>query len=225
MPTSAIVTGVGTVLLMPPAFGAELEPEVQAAGYGPVSCVNSREALSEVFATCIPQLLLAFSTGVVVPTEYLARDGLLAVNIHGAPPSYPGRDPHHFAAYDGATCYGATLHRMVAAVDQGAVIRVSLQEVSPTTPPHELMAIGVRHGLALARAFLAELARGRVPAPDPQLRWTASVRRRRDFQQLCRIAPDIDRQEFERRLHATSMPGYSNLVLTLHGHTFRLDPP
>lgn len=214
----------GVVLLMPQAFGDALAEPANALGYGNVACVNSGDGLLAAFEGSSPRLLLAFATGVIVPEAILASPGLLAVNVHGAPPSYPGRDPHHFAAYDGASSFGATLHRMVRAVDQGPVLRVSVEPVPPLSSPSELMAIGVRHGLALAREFLAGLAAGKAPTPDPRLGWSGPVRRRSDFLRLCRIEPGISREEFERRLRATTVPGYRNLTIELHGRTFRIDP-
>lgn len=211
------------VLLMPQDYGDMLAPAAKASGYPRAACVNSRDALLREFEQGAPGLLLGFATGVVVPAEILARPGLIAANVHGAPPSFPGRDPHHFAAYERATCYGATLHYMAPAVDQGPVIRVSLQEVAPDLPPVDLMGIGIAHGLELARGFLEELAHGHWPKPDPALRWTGPVRRRQDFLALCRLSPDISAEEFQLRLHATSMPGRNNLVVELHGRTFRLE--
>lgn len=212
------------LLLMPQEFGDELGGVARGLGFGPVACVNSREALAQAVAAQPPAVLLAFATGVIVPPEVLARPGLVAANVHGASPAYPGRDPHHFAAYEGATCFGASLHYMVRAVDQGPLVRVSTEAVAADATPAELMAVGVRHGMALARWFLQACAATGAPAPDPDLRWSGPVRRRSDFLALCRITPDLPRDEFERRLRATSMPGYANLVLTLHGRTFRIAP-
>lgn len=214
----------GVVLLMPSEFGAALAASASAAGYGPVTCTNTREGLNAAFANSSPRLLLSFSTGVIVPAEILESRNLLAMNVHGAPPSYPGRDPHHFAAYEGARVYGATLHFMVRTVDAGPLIRTSLEEVTPDCEPVELMAIGVRHGLALAEAVLTELASGAMPAVDPALCWLGPVRKRSDFLRLCQVEPGMSREEFDRRLRATSMPGYRNLTVALHGQTFRIDP-
>jgi len=49
------------------------------------------------------RLLVSFSTGVVVPAELIAAFPAGAYNVHAASPDYPGRDPHHFAVYEGAS--------------------------------------------------------------------------------------------------------------------------
>src|SRR5262249_229160 len=56
--------------------------------------------------------LISHSTSVIVPASVLEVLQGRAVNIHAASPRYPGRDPHHFAIYDGAARYGATAHVM-----------------------------------------------------------------------------------------------------------------
>jgi methionyl-tRNA formyltransferase len=69
-------------------------------------------------------MLLSHSTSVIVPGKLLEPFGERALNIHAASPDYPGRDPHHFAVYDGVRRYGATLHRMARKVDAGAILDV-----------------------------------------------------------------------------------------------------
>lgn len=69
------------------------------------------------------ECLLAFNTGVIVPANALARYQR-AYNFHAAPPTYPGRDPHHWAVYDNAEEYGVTAHVMSERVDEGPIIAV-----------------------------------------------------------------------------------------------------
>ena len=75
-------------------------------------------------------VLAAFGTGVIVPPDLLARYDR-AYNFHAAPPAYPGRDPHHWAAYDWATVYGATVHIMTERVDAGPIVGVAELECEP----------------------------------------------------------------------------------------------
>lgn len=220
-----MVAGGPLVLLMPSGFGDQLRPLARSLGFGEAVCVNNASALQVAFDAGSPRVLLSFSTGVIVPAALLERPGLVAANVHGAPPSFPGRDPHHWAVYEGADRYGATLHYMVRAVDQGPVIAATLEPVPAQATPADLMAVGVRHGLELARRFLSELAASGAPPTDPGLAWSGRIRRRSDFLALCRIGPDILPAELERRVRATAMPGYANLVLELHGRRFRIEQP
>jgi methionyl-tRNA formyltransferase len=67
--------------------------------------------------------LIAFSSPVIVPPLVLAALGYGAYNFHPGPPEYPGWAPAHFALYDGATEFGATLP--VAVTPQPAALRSS----------------------------------------------------------------------------------------------------
>lgn len=68
-------------------------------------------------------VLIGFSTGVIVPLDILKRFEF-AYNFHGAPPEYPGRDPHYWAVKDGAETFGCTCHVMAERVDEGAIVDV-----------------------------------------------------------------------------------------------------
>src|SRR5579871_3675292 len=68
--------------------------------------------------------LVAFATPVVVPSGVLDTLGYGAYNFHPGPPAYPGWAPAHFALYEGAAEFGATVHAMAARVDSGPIIEV-----------------------------------------------------------------------------------------------------
>jgi folate-dependent phosphoribosylglycinamide formyltransferase PurN len=69
-------------------------------------------------------ILIGFSTGVIVPSKILERFDL-AINFHGGTPEYPGRDPHYWAIHDDAETFGCTCHFMSERVDEGQIINVS----------------------------------------------------------------------------------------------------
>src|SRR6202451_1914372 len=93
--------------------------------------------------------LIAFVTAEIVPPSVLARLGYGAFNFHPGPPNYPGWAPAHFALYDQARQFGATLHVMVEQVDAGPIIDASFFPV-----PADISVFGLE-GLAYAR--LAQL--------------------------------------------------------------------
>lgn len=168
-------------------------------------------------------LIVAFCTSVIVPEEILLIPGLRAINVHGALPAFPGRDPHHFAHYARAHEYGATLHYMAASVDSGPIIEIESFLVRPDMTPSELLQEATAAGLALIQRFFQVLATGVWPTPSSTLSWGKFKTTRKDFVNLCKIDPAISRDEFERRRLATSMPGYSNLYIEMYGYRFRLD--
>ena len=169
--------------------------------------------------------VIGFGTGLIVPARILDVPGMRAINIHAASPDFPGRDPHHFAAYESARVYGATMHHMIRRVDAGPIIMVELRPVAREPRPEALLAMGNDCGRVLVERLFEHLAHGTgVPAPDPALRWSGTVGTRKRFLELCRLDASMDRAEVERRIRACSMPGHLNLHLDLHGHRFWYQP-
>lgn len=154
--------------------------------------------------------LLSFGTGVIVPDDILRSATCL--NIHAASPEFPGRDPHHFAVYYGATEYGATLHVMTSRVDRGPILDVELRAVPENATPSDLLRIGNTAGFAL----MQRLFREGIPRERSDVRWGPRTFTRRDFRALCRIDEHMNEMEIERRRRAVAMPGYENLYFAPH---------
>src|SRR3974390_1041171 len=70
--------------------------------------------------------LVSFPTGTIVPASMLKALGHGAYNFHPGPPQYPGWAPAHFALYEGAAEFGATVHVMTERVDSGAIVDAAL---------------------------------------------------------------------------------------------------
>ena len=100
-------------------------------------CLIVRDAQSLKLAN--GHILVSFGTSLIVPTDILDHYAGGVYNIHAASPDYPGRDPHHWAAYDRVNRYGATAHIMTSKVDDGPIVDVEWFDVSPGTRPEELL--------------------------------------------------------------------------------------
>ncbi|GGE36427.1 hypothetical protein GCM10007276_12410 [Agaricicola taiwanensis] len=107
------------------------------------------------------ECLIAYGTGVIVPPDVLARYKR-AYNLHGASPSFPGRDPHHWAAYEGATQFGATAHVMTALVDDGPIVGTLLEDVPAGATPDDYRAVGERTIAKLFADLAPAMARGEL---------------------------------------------------------------
>jgi methionyl-tRNA formyltransferase len=83
--------------------------------------------------------LIAFATPEIVSQNILEKLGYGAFNFHPGPPSYPGWAPAHFALYERATEFGATVHVMVEQVDAGPIIDVELFPI-----PAEISVLALR---------------------------------------------------------------------------------
>ena len=139
---------------------------------------DSIEGLTERFETEEFDLLFSFGTSVIVPSWILAKPDMPAVNLHAASPQYPGRDPHHFAVYDEATQYGATLHFMTENVDAGPIIDVELFDVPDGVRPIDLLDKANEAACRLLGKYLAIFLSGKTPASNPDLAWTGRDRKR-----------------------------------------------
>jgi methionyl-tRNA formyltransferase len=184
-------------------------------------CIVVRDL--EMLAVSRGRILLSFSTSVVVTQDILGRFFGGCYNIHAASPDYPGRDPHHFAIYDDVTRFGATMHIMTEKVDAGPIVDVEWFGVAPNTRPAELLAAANEAAFRILERVGPRLQRGETLPTMPDIRWAEKKRSRADFRAMCTLSPSISREEFERRFHAFDGGEYDNLVVELHGRTFRIE--
>ncbi|GLH79379.1 hypothetical protein SSBR45G_42880 [Bradyrhizobium sp. SSBR45G] len=168
--------------------------------------------------------LLAFTTGVIVPSEILQALGHGAYNFHPAPPDYPGWAPAHFATYDGATRFGATAHVMEPRVDCGAIVGVETFDI-----PRGVDVRGLEQMTFVRLAYLFwrmshDLACHTGPLPVLPIGWSGIKSTRRMYAEMCDMPADIDAAEMARRISAfhDDFRGIP-LTVTLHGMRFRLD--
>jgi len=169
--------------------------------------------------------LIGFLTPVIVPSHILDRLGFGAYNFHPGPPSYPGWQPAYFAAYEGATAFGATAHAMVAKVDAGPIIDVELFKVPPNATVVDLEKMAFVEAAHLFRRLSPLLATRPAPLPDLPIRWGARKSTRKQFAAMCDIPLDISKEELERRIAVFgAVPIGVYPTVMLHGHRFRLVP-
>lgn len=144
-------------------------------------------------------VLIAFSTGVIVPADVLGQVER-AYNFHPASPQFPGRDPHHWAIYEDATEYGATAHVMTEKVDEGPIVGLRTFKVEKGASPRMLMDLAHE---AAYRLFL-ETAPKMLTAEVPEIsaRWCGTKRTRKDLLDMCRLTPDLSPEEIGRRRKA-----------------------
>jgi hypothetical protein len=69
-------------------------------------------------------LLISYLNPVIVPGPILRTVRMAAINIHPAPPEWPGVGCVCYALYEGDRNFGVTAHIMTERVDQGPIIRV-----------------------------------------------------------------------------------------------------
>lgn len=141
--------------------------------------------------------LIAFNTGVVVTREILSRFDR-AYNFHAASPNYPGRDPHHWAIYDGTNTFGVTCHMMTERVDAGAIVAVREFPIEEQNPKH-LRQRAETELVELFTEWAPKLVQGDVGASDRK--WSGTKRRRADLLAMLDIR-GVSADEKNRRLRA-----------------------
>ncbi len=213
------------LLLAPPGLAETLAAILAEEASGPaVQAIATEAELAAVADLLSPRdVLIACGTGVVVAGSILDRLQGAAYNFHAASPEYPGRDPHHFAVYEGATRYGATAHVMNRKVDAGPILGVEWFDVPPGVTPNGLLALANDAALRLFRRLAPRMAAGDEPLPEIDVAWGPRKTTRADFLRLCRLPPYLDRDEFERRARACAAEGHGNLVVEMYGRCFRLN--
>ncbi len=166
--------------------------------------------------------LIAFVTPEIVANSVLAKLGYGAVNFHPGPPSYPGWAPAHFALYERAAEFGATVHVMVGKVDAGPILDVARFAI-----PHDISVLGLE---GLAYAHLAHLfwRMAKSLATDPRLppalaaKWGSRKYSRRSYRAICDIPLDIPKDELDRRLKVFGGNHFGMCpTVILHGIEFR----
>ena len=165
--------------------------------------------------------LVAFASGVIVPSDLLARFGHGAFNFHPGPPSYPGWAPAHFALYDRADSFGVTFHAMAERVDSGTILDVVSFPIPPASTLMGLGELAYAHLLQLFEIWAEPLACETALTPRCALPWSGRTNTRRRYKEACDIPLDISRDELQRRMRAFGGNHYGIApAINLHGVIF-----
>jgi methionyl-tRNA formyltransferase len=166
--------------------------------------------------------LIAFSTSVIVPPRVLAALGYGGYNFHPGPPQYPGWAPAHFALYEHATEFGATVHVMAERVDSGPIVDVALFAIPPGIGVTGLEALAYAHLARLFWELAKRLAVEAEPLPERSLPWGARKTSRHAYEAICDIPLDITKEELDRRLRVFGANHFGVApTIHLHGVRFR----
>jgi methionyl-tRNA formyltransferase len=170
--------------------------------------------------------LIAFVSPVIVHKDILNSIGYGAFNFHPGPPAYPGWAPAHFALYDQASEFGATVHVMTELVDTGPIIEVATFSI----PPH-ISVLGLE-GLAYSHLAFLFWRMAKWLASDPAMphalpmRWGNRKYSRKTYRAMCDVPLDISRDELERRLRVFGGNHFGMTpTIRLHGVEFRAVSP
>ena len=170
--------------------------------------------------------LIAFTTPVIVPKSVLEQLGYGAYNFHPGPPQYPGWAPAHFALYERATDFGATVHRMIEQVDAGPIVDVEVFSI-----PADITVAGLEEQTytKLVQMFwrlAGVLSTQAEPLVQRALRWGDRRHSRRAYQEICNIPLTIPRDELQHRIEVFGTDHFGIVPsIELHGFRFRAVVP
>jgi methionyl-tRNA formyltransferase len=156
--------------------------------------------------------------------ERILKGALLEIenaNFHPAPPEYPGRGGASIALFDGVATYGATAHRMVAAIDAGAILTVSRFAVLPDESCDSLYGRAELAALDLFHQVLGHVVRHRALPPPSGDAWTRKPITRAEFEQWLMLDPGQP-ETFRRKVEAARHPQFPGPFVTIHGYRFAL---
>jgi methionyl-tRNA formyltransferase len=176
-------------------------------------------------ATLARARLIAFSTEVIVPQTILDAVGYGAYNFHPGPPNYPGWGAGHFAVYEQAGVFGATVHVMHARVDSGPIVGVELFAIPDGTSVARLDQLAFA---ALARIFwnLAQPLTCAAPLEVLPVAWSGRKSTRRRHQAIRDVPITVSKDDLKCRIEAFGKDDTGDgLFVTLHGHRFRYVAP
>jgi methionyl-tRNA formyltransferase len=188
-----------------------------------VHCVTTPDDLAALdLATLSRAGLVAFATPVIVPPQILNALGYGAYNFHPGPPQYPGWAPAHFALYEQAVEFGATVHAMAERIDSGPIVDAALFPVPPSISVLGLEGLAYAHLAQLFGRPAKTLATQAQPPPQRPLQWGVRKYSRRAYQAICDIPLDITKEELDRRLRIFGGNHWGMLpTIHLHGVAFR----
>jgi methionyl-tRNA formyltransferase len=170
--------------------------------------------------------LVAYASPIIVPPQILDQLGYGAYNFHPGPPDYPGLAPAQFAIYHDAANFGATAHLIVEKVDAGPIVGVELFPTPPGISVIELEWLAYRHMAHIFWELAKALATQAEPLPRLPIHWSGEKSTRRRYAAMCNLAPDISRDELDRRIRAFGGNSFGlGLTLELHGAQFVLATP
>ena len=148
--------------------------------------------------------------------------GYGAYNFHPGPPQYPGWAPAHFALYDQAKEFGATLHVMVQRVDAGPIVDVELFAVPADISVTDLEELAYAHLAHMFWRSAKALATCAEPLAVLPIRWNEKRNSRRGYEAICDIPLSISKDELERRIKVFGASHHGIApTINLHGIQFR----
>jgi methionyl-tRNA formyltransferase len=163
--------------------------------------------------------LFSFLSPVIVPQSLLLKTKKLNINIHPAPPEYPGVGSASFAIYDEKTSYGTTAHIMEEKVDTGRILKVTRFPIYDNDTCETLDNRSRIHAITLAEEIMVCIAQEKeFPFCDEQ--WQGRVMTRKEFKLWMIISSNAIEEEVNKKIKALRHRSLAGPYINFHGHLF-----
>lgn len=147
-----------------------------------------------------------------------------SINVHSASPDFPGRDPHHYAAYSQVESYGATAHFIEKKVDSGAIIDVSLESTKNCYESNDYLQLGDKCALKILLSLINKIANGQTDFKPIEYCWGKRKTKRVDLEKYCKINLK-DSKDVINKKYIAFQKGveFKNLYIDIEGLRFRFE--
>jgi methionyl-tRNA formyltransferase len=159
----------------------------------------------------------------IIPEEVLNNAKYGGINWHPGPPEYPGIGCTNFAIYNNENVFGITCHFMNPKVDTGNIIEVRRFNVLQNDTVFSITQKCYQEIRTSFNSIVKSIASS-SDIPTSSEFWTRKPYTRKELNELCRITPDMSKNEVEKRIKATT---YHNpwAYIELHGLKFKYINP
>jgi methionyl-tRNA formyltransferase len=166
----------------------------------------------------------------LLKAAHIQKAAVITVNLHLAPlPEYRGCNQFSFAIMDEVREFGVSIHEIDTRIDHGALLFEERFSVPADCWVQHLYELTFSAGLRLFQTSAKDLIQGKykkVPQSDLLQSRKESLHFRKEIQDLKYIDLTQSKEEIEKRLRATYMPGFEPAYTTMGDKKvyFKIEP-
>ena len=161
-------------------------------------------------------VLLNYLSPMILPAPMLAGVAVEAINIHPAPPDWPGVGSASYALFHGDREFGVTAHRMTAQIDAGAIVRVDRFPIYPDETCESLHARALQRTYPLFIWVCETLAREGRLYPSGQ-GWARPAITRAEFDAWMTLSVFDSADDIQKKVRALQHSRFPGPFVVDHG--------
>lgn len=183
-----------------------------------IPCLDSLDKLPEC------DIIYSVQHHQLLRQQHLDKAKRIAVNLHLAPlPEYRGCNQFSFAIIDEATEFGVSLHEIDTRIDHGDLLFQTRFPIPENCWVNELYGLTVQKGFQLFKDSLNDLIKGNYKKTPQQTlikKYGGAIHFRNEINNLKIIDLGATKNEIEKRIRATYMPGFEPPYCLINGEQF-----